>query len=250
MVDTGCSCSVSSMRAADLLQSDRSDEEGCYWSEVTPSDKRFGFANGHSHRCDFQVTQEFSHGLLAGEVITLQILDQPGNSTAPLLSISDVANLGGILDLKESTISIRGRAPYRAPKTTTGLMIIPVTKSAVERWSHKMASEESSLASVSEPVQIEDQSEFPDLPVALEEATTTRKPSSPVLSTLTKHHRNSLRNQMHSHREETSLALMHLRSPTTRVSTLASPILWSPKDGIEQVDYLSGRTCSKKIPLN
>ena len=80
------------------------------------------------------MTQEFSFGLLAGEQISLQILDQPGNSTAPLLSIADLANLGAVMDLAEGTISIRGRAPHKLPKTKTGLTLIPVTKKACERW--------------------------------------------------------------------------------------------------------------------
>ena len=78
--------------------------------------RRFGFANGQSHKCQYQVAQEFAHGLLAGESITLQILDQPGNSTAPLLSIADLAQLGAVMDLANSTISIRGRPPQKVPQ--------------------------------------------------------------------------------------------------------------------------------------
>ena len=105
------------MTAADLLQIDRLEEEGPFWHEVSPSDKKFGFANGHSHRCELQVAQEFSHGLLAGESITLQILDQPGNSTAPLLSIADVADLGGLLDLTQKVNHLNpGQSPLQSPK--------------------------------------------------------------------------------------------------------------------------------------
>ena len=88
-----------------------------------------------------QVSQEFSFGLLAGEIVTFQILDQPGNSTAPLLSISDLSSLGAVLDLQHATISIRGNPPVRVPQTTTGLIIIPVTKGAVDRWDMIMAQE-------------------------------------------------------------------------------------------------------------
>ena len=116
VIDTGCSCSVSSLRAAELTQMDRIAEEGSAWNEILPADKTFGFANGQTHRCNFQVTQQFSHGLLAGEQVTLQILDQPGNSTAPLLSISDLASFGTIMDLAKGTISIRGRPPQKCPK--------------------------------------------------------------------------------------------------------------------------------------
>ena len=92
------------------------------------------------------MTHEFSHGLLAGECIALQILDQPGNSTAPLISINDLANMGAILDLAKSTISMRGRPAVRFPQSKTGLTIIPVTKSAVERWDKKMAEEDASTS--------------------------------------------------------------------------------------------------------
>ena len=136
---TGCACSVSSLRAAELLQIERREEEPDFWHEVTPTDKKFGFANGLSHRCVFQVEQEFPYGLLAGETVTFQILDQPGNSTAPLLSISDLSSLGAVLDLSNSSISIRGRPPVRVPQTSTGLIILPVTKGAVARWDSIMA---------------------------------------------------------------------------------------------------------------
>ena len=63
VVDTGCSCSVSSLAAAELIRMDRLEEDGSVWEEVTPSDKTFGFANGQSHKCRLQVTQEFSFGL-------------------------------------------------------------------------------------------------------------------------------------------------------------------------------------------
>ena len=134
----------------ELLQIDRLNEEGDYWHEVAPSHKQFGFANGQNHKCHLQVSQEFAYGLLAGESITLQILDQPGNSTAPLLSIADLATLGAVLDLANSTISIRGRKPVKVAKSRTGLTIIPVTKSACERWDAKLKTEEASFASVSE----------------------------------------------------------------------------------------------------
>ena len=67
-------------------------------------------------KCNYQVTQEFVHGLLAGESVTLQILDQPGNSTAPLLSIADIAQLGAVMDLANSTISIMGSSTPEGPQ--------------------------------------------------------------------------------------------------------------------------------------
>ena len=67
VVDTGCSCSVSSLSAAELIQLDRMSEEGSVWNEIMPSDKTFGFANGQKHKCSLQNTQQFSRGLLAGE---------------------------------------------------------------------------------------------------------------------------------------------------------------------------------------
>ena len=115
------------------LQLERLEEEGSFWHAVTTTDKTFGFANGYSNRCEFQVALEFVHGLLSGGSISLHILDPPGNSTAPLPSIADLANMGVVLDLGNSTISIRGRPPQKVPKSKTGFTIIPVTKSAVER---------------------------------------------------------------------------------------------------------------------
>ena len=49
VVDTGSSCSASSLAAAEIIRQDRLDEEGPVWEEVTPSDKKFGFANGENH---------------------------------------------------------------------------------------------------------------------------------------------------------------------------------------------------------
>ena len=41
VVDTGCSCSVSSLKAAKLTQLDRLAEEGDIWSECLPPNKTF-----------------------------------------------------------------------------------------------------------------------------------------------------------------------------------------------------------------
>ena len=57
VVDTGCSCSVSSLKAAELIQLGRVAEEGSVWNEILPSNKTVGFANGQNHKCSLQVTQ-------------------------------------------------------------------------------------------------------------------------------------------------------------------------------------------------
>ena len=142
VVGTGCSSSVSSMHSLDLLCQDRRETENDFYHEVKPSKKRFGFANGHTHQCTLQVSQEIGYGLLAGEVLIMEILDQPGNATAPLLSIADIAEMGGVLDPKRSTISIRDKAPVKVPRTRTGLMVIPVTKPACDYWQKQLEQEE------------------------------------------------------------------------------------------------------------
>ena len=42
VVGTGCSCSVSSLQASDILQIERLEEDTDYWLVVTPTDKKFG----------------------------------------------------------------------------------------------------------------------------------------------------------------------------------------------------------------
>ena len=96
-----------------------------------------------------------------------------------------MSDLGGVLDLQRSTISIRGRPPYQVPKTKTGLMIIPVTKSAVERWRLKMSIDETSFATVDAQVEIDGRPYLPDLE-GLPPRQRSVKPSSIVLSPLTK----------------------------------------------------------------
>ena len=57
VVDTGCTCSVSSHRGAEMIHLDRISEEGNIWNECMPSDKTFGFGNGQKHKCSLQVAQ-------------------------------------------------------------------------------------------------------------------------------------------------------------------------------------------------
>ena len=84
----------------------------------------------------FQVSLQLAYGLLAEERIALQTLDHSGNSTAPLLSIADITQLGAVLDIANSTISSRGRGA-KVAKSKTGLLVMPITKSACERRAYK-----------------------------------------------------------------------------------------------------------------
>eukprot|EP00974_Lingulodinium_polyedra_P103680 10035567-Lingulodinium_polyedra.AAC.1 len=60
---------------------------------MAPSTKRFHFANGQTHQCLWQVTQQLSFGPLAGATLNSHVLDQPGNHTALLLSVDDLVSL-------------------------------------------------------------------------------------------------------------------------------------------------------------
>ena len=82
-MDTGCFRSVPPLQAAGVLQLDSLVEESDFWHEVTPTDKKFGFANGLSHQCVFRWIKSSLSDFLAGGSITFQSLDQPGtlNST-------------------------------------------------------------------------------------------------------------------------------------------------------------------------
>jgi len=249
VVDIGCSCSVSSLRAADLLQLDQLEEEGNFWNEVLPSDKKSGFAKGLNHKCEFQVTQEFAYGLLAGECISLQILDQPGNSTAPLISINDLASMGAILDLANSTISIRGRPPTRLPRSKTGLTIIPVTRLAVERWDKRMAAEDDALiANIEEaPASVGAEQSQPEA-LLCENApeSCVQGISDPVKNPLTRKQRNILQSQISDLRRESSQALLSVKDPRSKTSVLACPALWKARDNMTQVSHKNAKAMRGK----
>ena len=66
VVDTGCSCSVSSLQAAEILQLERSKEEFDNYHRSPRQIRSLGCANGLSHRCVLQVSQDLSFGVLAG----------------------------------------------------------------------------------------------------------------------------------------------------------------------------------------
>ena len=85
------------------------------------------------------IVQIFEHDILPDEHVTMEIVGQPGNDTTPLMSTTDLARMGAILNLQGSTISLRGKVPEQVSRTKSGLLIIPVTKSAVDRWASQMA---------------------------------------------------------------------------------------------------------------
>jgi hypothetical protein len=238
VIDTGCSCSVSSLRAADFLQLDRIAEEGAFWSETVPSNKKFGFANGLSHQCAYQVTQEFAHGILAGESLTLQILDQPGNSTAPLLSINDLAELGAVLDLANHTISIRGRPPVKLPRSKTGLTIIPVTKSAVERWQE--VTEQPVMSASVDVLAVEEESGQPDEEEVAGLCSLRQALTNPARLPLSRQQQQNLHLSLKRLKADTQQALLSVKESKSKMRIVSYPILWKDRDDVKQLSYSAG----------
>ena len=186
--------------------------------------------------------------------MTFQILDQPGNSTAPLLSISDLASLGAILDLQRSTISIRGKPPVRVPTTSTGLIIIPVTKDAVDRWSFTLKHDpaKGDSAYVGEPIAMYAEPEK-DTQLGVDQSTTFGDPANvgdpqrekkrvtilePTLGMpLTRVQRDVLKKHIGDHKQSQVSALLSLLHHKSKIDCLTCPIVWKSKSGTEQLTY-------------
>ena len=103
---------------------------------VSTSDRRFRFADGSIDEAQKVVEQPITAGLLTGKYLSMHLNDKAGNDTCPLLSINDMRRLRMVVDYEEGKLMFKDKPDvWRAlPTTKKGLMMIPLTKEACERY--------------------------------------------------------------------------------------------------------------------
>ena len=136
IVDSGATAGVVSLSAADDIQAQRLRQGEPLEPTVTESTKTFRLGDGHAERATVSIHQPVTAGLLKGETLDLHCIDKKGNETLPLFPISEMRRLGMLVDFEENSISLK-KSPgisHKMPTTSKGLMLIPLTKEAVEKF--------------------------------------------------------------------------------------------------------------------
>ena len=66
----------------------------------------------------------------------MHLIDKEGNDTCPLLSINDLRRLRMVIDYEEGKVMFKDSPDvwHKLPTTKKGLMMIPLTKEACERY--------------------------------------------------------------------------------------------------------------------
>ena len=126
----------SSTAAAEEIQMQRLNQSEPGLPTVPTSDRRFKFADGHVDEAQKAIEQPIAAGLLSGESVTMHLIDKAGNDTCPLLSINELRRLRMVIDYEEGKVMFKNNPDvwHTLPTTKKGLMMIPLTKEACERY--------------------------------------------------------------------------------------------------------------------
>ena len=70
------------------------------------------------------------------KTLSMHLIDKEGNDTCPLLSINDLRRLRMVIDYEEGKVMFKDSPDvwHKLPTTNKGLMMIPLTKEACERF--------------------------------------------------------------------------------------------------------------------
>ena len=136
IMDSGATAGVVSLSAADDIQEQRLRQGEPHESTVTESTKIFRLGDGHAEKASVTISQPVTAGLLKGQTLDLHCIDKRGNDTLPLFPISEMKRLGMVVDFEQSSISFKSQPGkwHKMPTTPKGLMLIPITKEAVEQF--------------------------------------------------------------------------------------------------------------------
>ena len=136
VLDSGATVMCSSTIAAEAIQQQRMDRAEPGEPTVSESDRRFKFADGRVDEAGKVVEQPVTSGLLAGKTLSMHLIDKEGNDTCPLLSINDLRRLRIVVDYEESKIMFKDSPDvwHKLPTTKKGLMMMPLTKEACEKF--------------------------------------------------------------------------------------------------------------------
>ena len=135
-MDSGATAGVISLSAADDIQQQRLRQGEPHEPTVSESTKTFRLGDGHAEKASVTIRQPVTAGLLQGQTLDLHCIDKKGNDTLPLFPISEMRRLGMIVDFEQSSISFKSQPGkwHKMPTTSKGLMLIPLTKEAVEKF--------------------------------------------------------------------------------------------------------------------
>ena len=139
ILDSGATTGVTSLDAADEVQqqSISSGEPG--QPTLSSSDRRFRFGDGSTDSAGKKVTQPITSGILKGQEIDFHLIDKAGNETLPLYPISEMRKTRMVVDYEENKVMFKDNPNVWHELPTTGgdrgLMLIPLTKEAVEKYS-------------------------------------------------------------------------------------------------------------------
>ena len=139
ILDSGATTGVTSLDAVDAVQQQRLSSGEPGQPTLSTSDRRFRFGDGSSDSAGMKVTQPVTSGILKGQKIDFHLIDKPGNETLPLYPISEMRRVRMVVDYEENKVMFKDNPDvwHELPKTggDRGLMIIPLTKEAVENYS-------------------------------------------------------------------------------------------------------------------
>jgi len=138
ILDSGATCGVSSLVAADAIQEQRLRYNEAGIPSVAKSDKRFRFGDGGGHEATLSFTQPITAGILKGEHVDFHLIDKEGNETKPLLPISEMRRHKMVVDFELNKINFKTQPGvwHTMPTTNRGLLLVPLTQEAVDRYQH------------------------------------------------------------------------------------------------------------------
>ena len=149
IIDPGASSGFSSIAAAEQIQVQRvcANEPGL--PQIVDSDKSFKLADGNNAGTGSKVLQPITAGLLKGQTVELNLADVSSTGTAPLYPISELKKNKVIIDYDTNELCFKSQPDvwHPVPTTSKGLMLLPVTQQAVERFERERNSSNSSSSS-------------------------------------------------------------------------------------------------------
>ena len=130
---------VTSLPAADELQRQRLNAREPGQPTVSPSDRRFRFGDGNSGSSSKKMTQPITAGILQGQKVDFHLIDKQGNETLPLYPITEMRKTRMVVDYESNKVMFKDKPGEWHELPTTGgergLMLIPLTQEAVDRYS-------------------------------------------------------------------------------------------------------------------
>ena len=109
IIDSGATAMCSSTAAAEEIQTQPLNQSEPGLPTVSTSDRQFKFADGRVDEAQKAIQQPITSGLLAGESVTMHLIDEAGNDTCPLLSITELRRLRMVIDYEEGKVMFKDK---------------------------------------------------------------------------------------------------------------------------------------------